>query len=304
LKKDFNNINRKNDLVFKRVFGHEDSKDILADFLSDVLGVLITEQELTYIKTEVSPDFETDRVITMDIQVSSSKTHDKMNIEMQLHNKGDIERRILYYWGKSFTQELKDSQDYKNLPRQINILITDFDVFKWKNPKKVYGTFQVLEKEEGTVFSDALEIHVLELSKIKKRKDELLEDDPILDWMIYFNNARGVTMEQIATRKPMIKKAITIEQIFIKGEEERRQYEAHEKALRDYRSSILYATETGLQKGIKKGIKKGREEGRKEGREENKLQIARNLLSKNMSLEFVAEVTGLSVTDIKKIGSI
>lgn len=304
MKKDFNNINRKNDLVFKRVFGHEDSKDILADFLSDVLGVLITEQELTYIKTEVSPDFETDRVITMDIQVSSSKTHDKMNIEMQLHNKGDIERRILYYWGKSFTQELKDSQDYKNLPRQINILITDFDVFKWKNPKKVYGTFQVLEKEEGTVFSDALEIHVLELSKIKKRKDELLEDDPILDWMIYFNNARGVTMEQIATRKPMIKKAITIEQIFIKGEEERKQYEAHEKALRDYRSSILYATETGLQKGIKKGIKKGREEGRKEGREENKLQIARNLLSKNMSLEFVAEVTGLSVTDIKKIGSI
>jgi len=42
-------INRKNDYAFKRVFGHEDSKDILARFLSVVLNVPVEADEITLI---------------------------------------------------------------------------------------------------------------------------------------------------------------------------------------------------------------------------------------------------------------
>ncbi|MDR2136918.1 MAG: Rpn family recombination-promoting nuclease/putative transposase [Synergistaceae bacterium] len=49
-------INRKNDYAFKRIFGHEDTKDILAGFLSAVLDVPIQQEELTLIPTVSNPD--------------------------------------------------------------------------------------------------------------------------------------------------------------------------------------------------------------------------------------------------------
>ena len=49
------------------------------------------------------------------------------------------------------------------------------------------------------------------------------------------------------------------------------------------------------------GRKEGIEEGIKEGLKEGKLQIAKNLKKKNMDINFISEVTGLSVEEIQKI---
>jgi predicted transposase/invertase (TIGR01784 family) len=54
-------INRKNDYAFKRIFGHEDTKDILAGFLSAVLEVPIRPEELTLIPTELNPEYLADK---------------------------------------------------------------------------------------------------------------------------------------------------------------------------------------------------------------------------------------------------
>jgi len=92
-------VNRKNDYAFKRIFGHEDSKDILARFLSVVLNVTIEADELTLIQTELSPEYVADKASALDIQVRRSEFHEKMNVEMQQrdNDKGNIDRRILYW---------------------------------------------------------------------------------------------------------------------------------------------------------------------------------------------------------------
>jgi len=59
--------------------------------------------------------------------------------------------------------------------------------------------------------------------------------------------------------------------------------------------------EDGMAEGKAIGIVEGREEGRVEGREEEKFSIARNLLAKGSSHEFVSEITGLSLDDIAKL---
>jgi len=43
------------------------------------------------------------------------------------------------------------------------------------------------------------------------------------------------------------------------------------------------------------------EKGLEQGREEEKLEIARNLLTKGSSPEFVHETTGLSLAEIEKL---
>jgi len=57
----------------------------------------------------------------------------------------------------------------------------------------------------------------------------------------------------------------------------------------------------GREEGMESGIKKGREEGREEGIEQEKLIIAKNLLEKRSSVEFVREITGLSSEKIQKL---
>jgi len=70
--------------------------------------------------------------------------------------------------------------------------------------------------------------------------------------------------------------------------------EAREEGLQEGRKE-------GREEGLKSGIKKGREEGREEGIEQEKLIIAKNLLEKGASLEFVQEITGLSSEKIQKL---
>ena len=60
------------------------------------------------------------------------------------------------------------------------------------------------------------------------------------------------------------------------------------------------ALEIGMERGLELGLEQGREEGREEGRDENTRIIARNLLAKGSTPEFVHEITGLSLDEIKQ----
>ena len=65
------------------------------------------------------------------------------------------------------------------------------------------------------------------------------------------------------------------------------------------RSRRMYETDmtsnllTAKRKGEIEGEARGREEGKMEGREDEKLEIARNLLRKGSTQEFIQEITGL-----------
>lgn len=61
------------------------------------------------------------------------------------------------------------------------------------------------------------------------------------------------------------------------------------------------AMQKGLEKGIQKGIQKGMQKGKREGMREKAMQMAKTLLNKNMSIQEISEITGLSVEEIKKL---
>jgi len=271
-------VNRKNDYAFKRIFGHEDTKDILARFLTVVLEVSIESDELTLVHTEFSPEYLADKASRLDIHVRRSALHEKMIIEMQVGDEGNIERRILFYWSKGYTEELKEAQDYATLPRMINIVIVDFDVFKWNDASKFHGVFRVSERDEGVLFSDALEIHTLELPKLKRQPSKA-EWSPLECWGLYLNNMEGEIMERIAEQEPMVRRAMTVEDIFMKNEEERRLYELREKGRRDYTNALLTSERRGELR--------------------SKQEIARSMLADAMSPDLISKFTGLTVEEIE-----
>lgn len=81
------------------------------------------------------------------------------------------------------------------------------------------------------------------------------------------------------------------------NEKLRRIAELKEKYIRDEQASIEYAQDEGYKHGREDGIAEGEAKG-----EKNKsIEIAKNLLTKQMDIKDIADVTGLSIEEIEKL---
>ena len=69
----------------------------------------------------------------------------------------------------------------------------------------------------------------------------------------------------LATKNTYIQSAYKTLQVISQDDQKRMEYEAREKAIRDYNQGMLEAEERGREEGIKEGEQRGREEGIKEG---------------------------------------
>ena len=69
------------------------------------------------------------------------------------------------------------------------------------------------------------------------------------------------------------------------------------KNIVDYRSGISGAERKGLQKGRRQGLKQGRQQGQQQGR----IETARNFKAMGLSLEQIAQGTGLSLEEIARL---
>lgn len=89
------------DFVFKRIFASEGNKDVLLAFLNQIFldaGDLPLE-EVVLLNPYTDKDDPLDKQSIFDIWAKSVDGK-LINIEMQLFNKYDIEKRTLYYWSK------------------------------------------------------------------------------------------------------------------------------------------------------------------------------------------------------------
>jgi hypothetical protein len=99
--------------------------------------------------------------------------------------------------------------------------------------------------------------------------------------------------EELAMSTPGLKKAMTTLEFLSQDKEMRALALAREKALRDEISKLSWAR--------KEGRAEGEQKGRVEGKEIGKLEVAKNLLSKDMSVSEISEVTGLPESEIAKL---
>lgn len=60
-------------------------------------------------------------------------------------------------------------------------------------------------------------------------------------------------------------------------------------------------TKKGIEEGIREGIREGLKQGIQEGIKEEKVNIAKNMLNKNMDISTIIEITGLSKEYILKL---
>jgi len=272
-------INRLNDYVFKRIFGVEENKDILIDFLNSIILTDINGP-LTGIELEdreLDPEFFGDKASRLDI-LATAQNGTRINIEVQIVNIGGPERRALFYWSRLYGGQLVSGVEYKTLLPVIVVNLVNFEFLP--DSDRFHQTFLLLERETHAPLTRDCEIHFLELPKFRRRKCP--PKTKLDQWLTYLNNAQGKALEKITMSTPAIKKALTIEEIFAQSDLERRRYELREKGLHDI------ASIRGL--------------GREEGREECRFEVAKKMLAEGFSPEQTSKLTGIPLEEIKNLG--
>ena len=121
-----NFINPKTDFAFKKIFGSEESKPILIDFLN----ALLFQEQPIIADLEIIDPYQAPRIVGMkdtylDVKARLSN-HKTVIIEMQVLNLEGFEKRILYNAAKAFSMQLSVGEDYNLLNPVIAITITNF----------------------------------------------------------------------------------------------------------------------------------------------------------------------------------
>ena len=112
-------------------------------------------------------------------------------------------------------------------------------------------------------------------------------------------------MSEIVKEKPIMEEVQKKYNNFVKSRLMMMEYEKKEAYL--YGNQIMLdeerrlGKEEGIKEGIEQGIEQGIKVGKEEGIKENQILTAKNMKDKNMDINLISELTGLSIEEIKKI---
>ncbi len=111
--------NPKIDLVFKKLFGTEDNKDILMSLVNAILP--LTQQIVTLeLKNPYNlADYTDGKLTILDIKAQDEKGI-QYDIEMQIRGYDFYGKRTLYYWAKIFGAQLDHIPEFQKLTSLVD----------------------------------------------------------------------------------------------------------------------------------------------------------------------------------------
>lgn len=245
------------DFAFKEIMANEKAR---IGFLSAVLKIKPEEiKETRILNTYLQKVHEDDKQGILDVRILMNNDTE-IDTEIQLSELKVWADRALFYLSKMYTEQIKQGQSYDVFKKCVNISILNFTLFP--KEEEFYSRFHIREDTKNFLYTDKMEFHVIELPKLPEEIKENSSDIEL--WAKFINAERKEELEMIATKNPYIESAYQQLQIISQDKEKRLEYEAREKAIRDYNQAMKEAKETGREIGRMEG----REEGEKKSREQ------------------------------------
>jgi predicted transposase/invertase (TIGR01784 family) len=277
-------LNPLNDYLFLKMMGEPGDEDQLLGFLNAVLKRTRKDPLVSVEIVEnhtLTADIIGDKTSILDVR---AKTADgtRVNIEVQLKNLGNMDRRSLFYWSRDYTRSIEAGGDYKTLPNVIAINIVNFEYLETRD---FHASFHLREDtERDYILTEALEIHFIDMVKFKRLREKDIKNDTLQRWMTYFNqDSPPELVEEIVQMDAAIQKAETKMDFVSNDKEALWAYQMRAMAMSDLTSVI----------------NKAKREGKAEGRVEGKLEIARNMKAMGMTSTQITAATGLTPKEIE-----
>jgi len=274
-------INPFTDYGFKRLFGEEPNKDLLLDFLNELLK---EEQgkitELQYLKNENLATTELNRKAVFDLYCTNEKG-EKFIVELQKTKQKFFKDRTVYYSTFPIREQAIMGSDWNfELKKVYTIAILDFVFDEDKEQKdKFRYDVKLTEQETKEVFYDKLTFIYLEMPKFNKKIDEL--ETRFEKWLFVLKNLHK--LDRVPERLK--------ENVFLKLFETAEISKFTQQEYQDYEDSLKYYRD------LKNSLDTAKEEGKIEG----KIEDAIKMLEKESDISLISEIRGLTEKEINDL---
>lgn len=280
----FMSISPRVDIAFKKIFGVEENKDLLISLINSIVSAEDHVAEVTLLNPYNAQNFANDKLSILDIK-AKGENGKLFNIEIQIADETNYDKRTLYYWGKLYTEQLKRGGDYSKLSKAIGVHILNF--MNIANNEKYHNIFHITEKETGEPYFKDLELHTIELKKFtaqnSKETSELMDKiKTTLDiWIAFLTKHDLLNGAQLPQHldDTALKKALDVLEEMNFSHTEREAYETHLKWLRMEASAVQAAEEKAEVRAMEKAAIK--------------------MLEQQIDLKIIVLTTGLSIERIQ-----
>ncbi|MCI5223332.1 MAG: Rpn family recombination-promoting nuclease/putative transposase [Candidatus Electrothrix sp. AR4] len=269
------------DFAFKKIFGSEQSKAVLIDFLNAIIDFGVENiTDLSIVDSYQPPLLKgmKDSYIAVKAVLSNQV---KVIFEIQVLNVEGFEQRVLYNAAKLYSTRLKKAQKYETMETIIALTITDFEMFpEFAN---VISYWNLDERESLLKYSDDVELIFVELPKFTRSVEGLTT---ITDkWIYFLKHAAELDSIPKSFTEPYLLEAFDLANTAMLSEEE----------LEDYFKRRDFIC---LQKGI---LEKAEKDGLAKGIEQGKIEAALNMLHDNLSVAKISKYVGLEKEVIEQL---
>jgi predicted transposase/invertase (TIGR01784 family) len=272
-------INPFTDFGFKKLFGEEANKDLLIDFLNELLQDRGGLTDLSFIKSEQLGATEADRKAIFDLYCQNSKG-EKFIVELQKAKQKFFKDRSIYY--STFPiqeQALKGDWDYKlNAVYTVSIMDFEFDDNQL-HKDKLRHDIQLLDIETKELFYDKLKFIYLEMPKFNKTIDEL--ETHYDKWLYVLKNLPKLDRIPEKLKEGLFLRLFEVAEIAKYDDNEQRAYQDSVKYYRDLKNVMDTAVEEAMTN--------------------RNIEIIVNLIKEGADNKFIARIIGVSLEQIEAI---
>ena len=267
-------INPFTDFGFKKIFGSEPNKDLLIDFLNELLKTKEKIKDLTYKKTEHLGSTDADRKAIFDLYCENEKG-EKFIVELQKVKQQFFKDRSLYYATFPIQEQaIKGEWNYE-LKAVYCVGILDFIFDDQDKDKLVVDEIKLLSTKTGKVFNDKFTFVYVQMPNFIKTENDLETHED--KWFYLLKNLHKFDKIPTKLQEKIFKKVFKIAEIARYSADEKQRYLDSLKFYLDLKNSLDYA------------------------KYEREIEIVTEMIKEGMNNELIKKLTTLSFENIDKI---
>jgi predicted transposase/invertase (TIGR01784 family) len=272
-------LDPKVDIAFKKVFGSSHHQNLTMSFLNSVLNLSGDAKidSVTFLETEIQPARLKGKKNFFDIHCTDQRKHEFI-IEIQLLNEFNFIPRSEYYVARALALQLHKGKNYQDLLPVIFLGIVDYNLFDEldDDQNQVFSSYSMRHDVTGKQLKNTrMFLHYIELVKFTKTLEQL---KTVADQWLYFLK-HADTLDDVPQSLVGLQEAFTILDELQWDKLDLQEYSQEQEAIDRARRQQEGAVQEKAEK------------------------IALNLLQNGMGIEFVVQVTGLSVQHVQELQS-
>lgn len=290
-------INPYTDFGFKKLFGEEANKDLLIDFLNQLVPEHHQIKDLTFRNPENLADLPLERNAIFDVHCEAV-SGERFIVEMQKAKVRYFKDRSLFY----LTFPIRDQAQKGNWDFRIEpiyfIAILDFEYDEEEELRK-FRRDVMLKDQDGKVFFDKLHLKFLQMPLFTKQEHEL--ETRFDKWCYFLKNLENFEEIPQILNEPIFQRAFNTAKLANLTSEQRDRYERSLLNYRDWYSITKTAIDEAVEKAVKNAERRVELKTQRETQLKTQENIAQNMMTLGLDDATIATATGLNEEQIQRL---